>query len=189
MGMRMPETCWAAFKRQVINLRNCCIWLVDSLESMVLHGPANPKFKCSFLLEAKWPSGYWMRTEGTGHLKTSKDPTGNQTRDFPYCDAMSQPTAGRVGNVACIKNEGLMNYWRIVVRFPERVEIIPSSPVCLSALDPTRPPLLSLQGGRGQNARNVKLSKIALKSRNLYLHICSLFMSSRHAACVSTVLD
>ena len=29
MGMRMPETCWAVFKRQAINLRNCCIWLVD----------------------------------------------------------------------------------------------------------------------------------------------------------------
>jgi hypothetical protein len=32
MGMRMPETCWAVFKRQAINLRNCCIWLVDSFE-------------------------------------------------------------------------------------------------------------------------------------------------------------
>jgi len=32
MGMRMPETCWAVFKRQVINLRSCCVWLVDSVE-------------------------------------------------------------------------------------------------------------------------------------------------------------
>jgi hypothetical protein len=32
MGMRMPETCSAVFKRQVINRRNCCIWLVDSFE-------------------------------------------------------------------------------------------------------------------------------------------------------------
>jgi len=32
MGVRMSETCWAVFKRQVINLRNCCIWLVDSFE-------------------------------------------------------------------------------------------------------------------------------------------------------------
>ena len=32
MGMRMPETCWTVFKQQVINLRNCCIWLVDSFE-------------------------------------------------------------------------------------------------------------------------------------------------------------
>ena len=29
MGMRMPETCWAVFKRQAINLGHWCIWLVD----------------------------------------------------------------------------------------------------------------------------------------------------------------
>jgi hypothetical protein len=29
MGVRTPETCWAVHKRQLINLRNCCIWLVD----------------------------------------------------------------------------------------------------------------------------------------------------------------
>ena len=34
MGMRMPETCWAVFKWQVINLRSCCIWLVDSVEKV-----------------------------------------------------------------------------------------------------------------------------------------------------------
>ena len=43
MDVRMPEACWAVFKRQVINLRNCCIWLVDSFESMMMHGLANPK--------------------------------------------------------------------------------------------------------------------------------------------------
>jgi hypothetical protein len=32
MDTRMPETCWAVFKRQVINLRSCCILLVDSVE-------------------------------------------------------------------------------------------------------------------------------------------------------------
>jgi len=32
MGMRMHETCWAVFKWQAINLRNCCIWSVDSFE-------------------------------------------------------------------------------------------------------------------------------------------------------------
>jgi hypothetical protein len=32
MGMRMPETCLATFKRQVIKLRNCCLCLVDSFE-------------------------------------------------------------------------------------------------------------------------------------------------------------
>jgi hypothetical protein len=25
MGVRTPETCWAVHKRQLINLRNCCI--------------------------------------------------------------------------------------------------------------------------------------------------------------------
>ena len=47
MGMRMPETCWAVFKRQVINLRSCCIWLDDSVESMRMHGlekTLNPKW-------------------------------------------------------------------------------------------------------------------------------------------------
>jgi hypothetical protein len=29
MGMRMPETCRAVFKRQAINLRDWCTWLVD----------------------------------------------------------------------------------------------------------------------------------------------------------------
>jgi len=43
MGMRMPETCWAVSKRQVINLRSCCILLVDSVECMMMHGLANPK--------------------------------------------------------------------------------------------------------------------------------------------------
>jgi hypothetical protein len=32
MGVRMPETCRAVYKRQVINLRNCCIQLVDLFE-------------------------------------------------------------------------------------------------------------------------------------------------------------
>ena len=34
MGMRMSETCWAVSKWQVINLRSCCILLVDSVEKM-----------------------------------------------------------------------------------------------------------------------------------------------------------
>ena len=36
MGIRMPETCWALFKRQAINLRDWCIWLVDLFEYMDL---------------------------------------------------------------------------------------------------------------------------------------------------------
>jgi len=32
MGVRTPETCWVVHKRQVINLKTCCIWLVDLFE-------------------------------------------------------------------------------------------------------------------------------------------------------------
>jgi len=49
MGMKMPETCWAVFKWQVINLRICYICLVDSIESMMMHGLANPKLRCFFM--------------------------------------------------------------------------------------------------------------------------------------------
>jgi hypothetical protein len=48
MGMRMPKTYWAVFKRQAINLRNCCIWLVDSFECIMMHELANPKFPFEF---------------------------------------------------------------------------------------------------------------------------------------------
>ena len=40
MGKRMPETCWAVFKRRAINLRAYCIWLVDLFECM-MHGLTN----------------------------------------------------------------------------------------------------------------------------------------------------
>lgn len=48
-------------------------------------------------VEPECTSGYTTRTERTGHLKTSKDPIGNQTRNFPYCGAVPQPTSGRLG--------------------------------------------------------------------------------------------
>jgi len=48
MGMRMPKTFWAVFKRQVINLRDCCIWFIDSFGSMIMHGLTNPKFNTYF---------------------------------------------------------------------------------------------------------------------------------------------
>ena len=36
MDVRTPETCWAVHtsKRQAINLKNCCIWLVDLFENL-----------------------------------------------------------------------------------------------------------------------------------------------------------
>jgi len=53
MGMRMTETCWAVFKRQEINLRNCCIWLVDLFECMMMHGLTNPKLENVLLVYVK----------------------------------------------------------------------------------------------------------------------------------------
>jgi hypothetical protein len=40
MGVRTPETRWAVHtsKRQVINLRSCCIWLVDLFETEIVFG-------------------------------------------------------------------------------------------------------------------------------------------------------
>jgi hypothetical protein len=35
---------------QVINLRSCCIWLVNLVESMMMHGLANPKFEIQYFL-------------------------------------------------------------------------------------------------------------------------------------------
>jgi hypothetical protein len=57
MRMRIPETCWAVFKRQAIKLRDWCIWLVYLFEYMMMHGLTNSKFSelfsnigfCSFL--------------------------------------------------------------------------------------------------------------------------------------------
>ena len=34
-GVMTPETRWAVHKRQVINWRNCCIWLVDLFDMYV----------------------------------------------------------------------------------------------------------------------------------------------------------
>jgi hypothetical protein len=53
MGMRMPET-RAASKQQVINLRSCCIWLVDSV-----------KIRCTDLQTLNCEG---MKLNGTHHL-------------------------------------------------------------------------------------------------------------------------
>jgi hypothetical protein len=44
MDMRMPETCWDVLKRQAINLRDWCIWLVNLFEYMMMHGLTTPEF-------------------------------------------------------------------------------------------------------------------------------------------------
>jgi len=41
MGGETPETCWATHKRQVINLWNCCILLVELFEKLLI--PLNVK--------------------------------------------------------------------------------------------------------------------------------------------------
>jgi hypothetical protein len=43
IGVRMPETCQAVNKYQVINWRNCCISLVIYLNCMMMHGLINFK--------------------------------------------------------------------------------------------------------------------------------------------------
>jgi len=40
-----PQTCWAVHKRQIINLRICCIWLVDSVESQKFIDPRYGRMK------------------------------------------------------------------------------------------------------------------------------------------------
>jgi hypothetical protein len=49
MGKRMPETCWAVFKRRAINLRDWCIWLIDLFECMMMHGLTNPSLYLNYL--------------------------------------------------------------------------------------------------------------------------------------------
>jgi hypothetical protein len=53
MGMRMPETCWAVFKRQAIKLRDWCIWLVDLVEDMMMQGLTNPKLRIPICIKCK----------------------------------------------------------------------------------------------------------------------------------------
>jgi hypothetical protein len=36
MGVEVPEACWATNKRQVINLWNCCIWLLNLSEFSII---------------------------------------------------------------------------------------------------------------------------------------------------------
>jgi hypothetical protein len=59
MGTRMPETCWAIYKRRAINLRDWCIWLVDLFECMMMHGVTDPKFRDILAMH--------------GHMKVKKD--------------------------------------------------------------------------------------------------------------------
>jgi hypothetical protein len=46
-----------------------------------------------------------MTTEWLGHLKISKNPTGNQTRDLQFCGAVPQPTAVQLDRTVYKCNE------------------------------------------------------------------------------------
>jgi len=78
MGMRMPETCWAVFKRHTINLRDWCIWLVDLFEyntESTLAGPFKKKELATVILSQYinhkdlW---CWIQLCSTGQLHTTK---------------------------------------------------------------------------------------------------------------------
>jgi hypothetical protein len=45
MGVRTPGTCWAVNKRQVVNWRDCCIWLVNLFEFLNPHPQFSHNFK------------------------------------------------------------------------------------------------------------------------------------------------
>jgi hypothetical protein len=38
IGEKTPKTCWAVNKRQDNKLKNCCVWLVISLNCTMMHG-------------------------------------------------------------------------------------------------------------------------------------------------------
>jgi hypothetical protein len=61
LGMRMPETCWAVFKRQAIKLRDWCSWLVDLFEYVMMHGLTNPKDE-NVLLTWSFPTALCVHT-------------------------------------------------------------------------------------------------------------------------------
>jgi hypothetical protein len=60
MSEETPETCWVTHKRQVINLWNCCILLVDLF---ALNGDVSPKENNSrFLLSVMCLRSYRLKT-------------------------------------------------------------------------------------------------------------------------------
>jgi hypothetical protein len=67
--MRMPETCWAVSKRQVINLRSCCILLVDSVERLQrifdIYSAylSFPFFMYILFLTIQWEEELWVQIQ------------------------------------------------------------------------------------------------------------------------------
>jgi len=88
-------------KRQAINLRSCCILLADSVESMMMHEHANPKFKNKHINSLKSKS-LGCRLWQAFFLSTSrsmKDGETSQTSTFPLNYGKSWRRGG--GNYAC----------------------------------------------------------------------------------------
>jgi hypothetical protein len=76
MGMRMSETCWAVFKRQVMKLRNFCIWLVNSFEQKVcFNDHPNPKNPLHGLVFHPVRSAYWrtFNTDNANEMTIQSD--------------------------------------------------------------------------------------------------------------------
>jgi hypothetical protein len=120
MGMRIPETCWAVFKRQVPNLRSCCILLVGWVERypVIIRHSSFDSFILWFvsslfihselyslkLTQFNYSDCGWLRNTATGSnqvtplkccpLSTVNLRTGVHAH-FTYCSAwfVSVPTA------------------------------------------------------------------------------------------------
>jgi hypothetical protein len=60
MGREMPETCWVTHKRQVINLWNCCILLVELFESYDDARTCEREVYTKFYLTCSHPKVLWM---------------------------------------------------------------------------------------------------------------------------------
>jgi hypothetical protein len=68
-SMKMLQTCSPVSKRQAINVRNCCMQLVDSFKCMIMHGLENPKFIALSI-------GFLLPTSTKSDLNTLPPPRG-----------------------------------------------------------------------------------------------------------------
>jgi len=93
MGVRTPETCWAVHKRQVINLKNCCIWLVDLFELPYLTFSESRGEDVGLLAEYKDAfsnlrrlifslTRFWWRWSQNGNTSWSEDNDENDYDDL-----------------------------------------------------------------------------------------------------------
>ena len=104
MGMRMPKTCWAVFKRHAIKLRDWCIWLVDLFEWLCLSPLLVVK---TAKIIAKWPNHtFWSKisfVHTTGRTcifaliiwrdtKGTLDTQPNRTLWFRFCNSVHHHT-------------------------------------------------------------------------------------------------